>query len=94
MAIGEVRLHRILAHGCQALNRDIALAHLQDLLPRPMAHHLGRGRIDPQKLKGEPKITAIFIGEFHHPRLLVDDDRPGHRRGIVVTKCNKTRVCH
>jgi hypothetical protein len=24
----------------------------------------------------------------------VDDDRPGHRRGIVVTKCNKTRVCH
>jgi hypothetical protein len=24
----------------------------------------------------------------------MDDDRPGHRRGIVVTKCNKTRVCH
>lgn len=94
VAIREVRLNRILANRRKTLNRDIALAHLQDLLPWSMAHNLCGGGIDPEKLKGKPKAAAIFVGEFQYCRLLVNNNRPGYRRGVVMTKCNKTRVCH
>lgn len=77
MAIGKSRLDGVVADLHHTNNFYRALARLQRLLPRPMSAYLGRRRIHPQQLIGEPVLRAVFIAQLEHTRELVQNNGLG-----------------
>src|SRR5215831_2226653 len=59
VAIGEHRLHRVVADRLELRNGHIALADLQRLLARAMPLHFGRRREHAQELEWQAKHLAI-----------------------------------
>ena len=51
MTIAKEGLDGIEAHRLDGIDADIALAHLEHFLTRPMALDFGRGAVDTKKLK-------------------------------------------
>ena len=67
----EGRLHRVVAHRLERVDADVALAGLQHLLPRTVALHLGRGRVDAHQLERDAECGAVVERHFEQARLLV-----------------------
>ena len=75
VAVGEARQHRIVADRLDRSDLDVALAGLQHLLPRAVALHLGRRRIDAHQLERDAKGPAVVEADFEDARALMQRDR-------------------
>src|SRR5471032_2916594 len=72
VAVGEGRLHRVVADRVQRGNADFALAHLQNFLALSVAAHFGRWRVHAQQLEGNRERGAVVKADVEHARFVVD----------------------
>jgi hypothetical protein len=90
VAVGEARLHRVVADGRHLVDADVALAGLQHFLPRSVTLHLGRRRVHAHQLERDAELRAVVERDFQHARGLVNGQRDrlgfGFRGGHVVRR--------
>ena len=72
VAVGETRQDRVVADRLERRDLDLALARLQDLLPRPVALHFRRRRIDAHQLERDPEDRGVVEADLENPGSLVN----------------------
>src|SRR5471032_949488 len=83
VAVGEGRLHRVVADRVQRRDADVALAHLQNLLALPVTAHFGRWRIHAQQFERNRERRAVVKTDVENARLVVDRQASRLRCGFV-----------
>ena len=69
MPVIEPEPHGVVADWLYRGDGDLELAELQGLLPRPVAAHFSRRRVDTQVLEGQRVLGAVVERHYQQPRL-------------------------
>src|SRR5580765_3725638 len=67
VAVGKDGLDGVVANRLQAVQTNLALAGLQHLLPRAVALHLRRWRIDAHQLERDAELRTIGKPDLQNP---------------------------